>query len=167
MNYRSFHKSIKYECNECKKLFTNKDTFVLHQKINQHMGCGITEISNEHDNHQNKVVENTNLVSNNALPNETKDSGNTPTNNQNIEIVTETPDKNVTNNPNKDIMCGQCEKTFQTKESYELHVKIIHESEKSFICNICNKSFSYETNLKGHMLTHEVCKKYRKHRKKI
>ncbi|KAL2718806.1 zinc finger protein 3-like [Vespula squamosa] len=153
--HKSFHKSVKYECRECKKLFTNKDNFALHQKMTQHTGCGITEISDEHDNHQNQIIENTNSISNNASPNETKDLKNTFTNNPNMEIVTETSDKNVANNSDTNIMCGQCEKTFQTKESCELHVKIIHENEKPFICNICSKSFAYQTNLKGHMLTHE------------
>lgn len=164
LNYRSFHKSVKYECRECKKLFTNKDNFALHQKMTQHTGCCITEISDEHDNHQNQMVENKHSISNNMLFHETKDLGSTFINEQNMEIVTETSDKNIGNN--SDIMCGKCEKTFQTKESYELHVKIIHENEKPFICNICNKSFAYQTNLKGHMLTHEVCKKYRKRKKR-
>ncbi|XP_043677255.1 zinc finger protein 347-like isoform X1 [Vespula pensylvanica] len=151
--HKSFHKSVKYECRECKKLFTNKDNFALHQKMTQHTGCGITEISDEHDNHQNQMVENKHSISNNMLFHETKDLGSTFINEQNMEIVTETSDKNIGNN--SDIMCGKCEKTFQTKESCELHEKIIHENEKPFICNICNKSFAYQTNLKGHMLTHE------------
>ncbi|XP_043504113.1 PR domain zinc finger protein 5-like isoform X1 [Polistes fuscatus] len=154
--HKSYHKSLKYECRECKKLFTNKDNFSLHQKMSQHTGCSITEINDEHDNnHQKPLIENTNTISNNASPNETKNLGITLTNNQNVEVVTETLDKNVANNPDIKILCGQCEKPFSTKESYELHVKIVHENEKLFFCNICNKSFAYQTNLKGHLLTHE------------
>ncbi|KAK2581207.1 hypothetical protein KPH14_008006 [Odynerus spinipes] len=154
--HKSFHKGVKYECRECKKLFTNKDNFALHQKMTQHTGCGITEISEEHDNNiQNPVIENTNSASNNPLPNNTNNVETTFTNNQDMDITTEISDTNVANNSDKSIVCEQCDKTFQTKESYELHVKVVHEGEKPFACNICNKSFAYQTNLKGHMLIHD------------
>ncbi|XP_015174343.1 PREDICTED: zinc finger and SCAN domain-containing protein 2-like isoform X3 [Polistes dominula] len=154
--HKSFHKSLKYECRECKKLFTNKDNFALHQKMSQHTGCSITEINDEHDiNYQKSVTENTNSILNNTSLHETKDLGITLMNNQNLDEVTENSDNNVINNSDKKILCEQCEKTFQTKESYDLHVKIVHENEKPFVCNICNKTFTSETNLKGHLLTHE------------
>ncbi|KAJ9590984.1 hypothetical protein L9F63_015990, partial [Diploptera punctata] len=51
--------------------------------------------------------------------------------------------------------CDQCDKTFQTKQSYELHMPAIHEGQRPFTCEVCGKTFAYQNSLKGHMLSHD------------
>ncbi|XP_046401718.1 zinc finger protein 264-like [Ischnura elegans] len=54
--------------------------------------------------------------------------------------------------------CEQCEKTFQSRQSYEVHLKAIHEGQKPFKCEFCGKKFAYQNSLKGHMVAHETQK---------
>ncbi|XP_066992566.2 uncharacterized protein [Anabrus simplex] len=51
--------------------------------------------------------------------------------------------------------CDQCDKTFQTKQSHEVHLKAIHEGQKPFSCEVCGKTFAYHNSIKAHMLIHE------------
>lgn len=63
-NYRSFHKGVKYECLGCKKQFTNRDNFALHQKTTGHTGEGIVETpeQNESRNQDLPPVAEVNLI---------------------------------------------------------------------------------------------------------
>ncbi|GLV38931.1 crooked legs [Carabus blaptoides fortunei] len=51
--------------------------------------------------------------------------------------------------------CEQCDKAFMSKQSYEVHVKAIHQGQKPFQCEKCDKTFAYQASLKGHMTSHE------------
>lgn len=53
-------------------------------------------------------------------------------------------------------MCEKCDKHFELKQEYELHMRVVHELQK-FTCNICNKDFTNQSNLKIHVNTHKVC----------
>ncbi|XP_063233900.1 zinc finger protein 34-like isoform X2 [Bacillus rossius redtenbacheri] len=52
---------------------------------------------------------------------------------------------------NTRVQCEKCDKTFQTKQSYEVHVKAIHEGCKPFSCEACGRVFAYQNSLKSHV----------------
>lgn len=67
------------------------------------------------------------------------------------------PEENVDQeSPGKITECDLCQKQFPSRQSYEVHAKVVHQGEKPYTCNVCNKTFAYHTSLKGHMITHEV-----------
>lgn len=51
--------------------------------------------------------------------------------------------------------CKKCNKHFELKQEYELHMRVVHEQQK-FTCNICNKSFINQSDLKMHVTKHGV-----------
>jgi len=53
----------------------------------------------------------------------------------------------------KNINCKICNKAFRHKNTYNKHVRRVHEydSSKSLICDFCNKSFKHEEGLKRHI----------------
>merc|ERR1719186_348116 len=53
----------------------------------------------------------------------------------------------------KNINCKMCNKAFRHKNTYNKHVRRVHEydSSKSLICDFCNKSFKHEEGLKRHI----------------
>ncbi|XP_043264633.1 zinc finger and SCAN domain-containing protein 2-like isoform X1 [Colletes gigas] len=145
--HKSFHKGIKYECLECKKLFTSKENLGLHQKATHHTGDDINE-SFEHD------VQDPSPESKQPLSEEDR----------NITEVLKSPlsekrcvnkFSNISSSSQKALLCEQCDKLFETKEAYDLHLKTDHEREKLFICTICNKSFTQQIALKAHMPIHD------------
>lgn len=52
--------------------------------------------------------------------------------------------------------CHLCNKGFRNKWSLNRHERIVHEGEKPYACNICDKAFSTKGNMKVHMLSHVV-----------
>ncbi|XP_076176968.1 uncharacterized protein LOC143151563 isoform X3 [Ptiloglossa arizonensis] len=148
--HKSFHKGIKYECLECKKLFTSKENLGVHQKATHHTGGDINE-SFEHD------IQNPSSESKQPLSEE----------DHNIADILEpslserrclNKFSNISGNSQKTLSCEQCDKLFKTEQAYNLHLKMVHEREKLFICTICNKSFSQQTALKTHMPIHDRSK---------
>jgi len=54
-------------------------------------------------------------------------------------------------------ICKRCDKQFGMKQEYELHMRIVHEQQE-FTCNICDKNFTNQSDLKTHTTTHNgVC----------
>jgi len=129
---RNFHKGIKYECAQCKDFFDTKENLELHQKTAQHNlnpieGSAEVHLSLEKIETQN---EEQNIL---TAPSEVTDDSN--------DVIHK---------------CEKCDKQFESKQKYELHVRVMHELQK-FTCNVCNKTFLHQSNLKMHMASHGVC----------
>ncbi|XP_015431124.1 PREDICTED: zinc finger and SCAN domain-containing protein 2-like [Dufourea novaeangliae] len=145
--HKSFHKGIKYECSECKKLFTSKENLGLHQKTSHHTGDGDSE-SVEHNiqdstsklNHPSS--EEDDKVTNILEPILSEE--------QHVKKLS-----SMSDNAQKTLSCEQCDESFETIQSHDLHVKMVHECKELYLCTICNKSFTQQSVLKTHMLIHE------------
>lgn len=122
--HKSFHKSGKHECTQCKKQFDSKDNLELHQKT-QH--------------NSNPTKENI----------EAQEPHETPSTEQSASTVTL---EIAGGSRNANYKCESCDKQFGLKQEYELHMKV-HEQQE-FICNTCNKTFTSQSDLKTHMTTH-------------
>lgn len=127
---RSLHKDNKYECTQCKTLFDSKDNLMLHQKTTQHSSSPVEENTEMQEPLERLEIQSIEQDTSTAMIKE--DSSNT------IH------------------MCEKCDKHFELKQEYELHMRVVHELQK-FTCNVCNKDFTNQSNLKMHMNTHKVC----------
>ncbi|XP_076234938.1 uncharacterized protein LOC143179528 isoform X2 [Calliopsis andreniformis] len=145
--HKSLHNGIKYECSECKKLFTSKENLGLHQKTTHHTGDSITQ-SLEHDTQDPSSEPKYPMTEEND--NDTDALESTLSEKQNINTFS-----NNSDDSQKAFSCEQCDKSCETKQAYDLHLKVAHEHEKLFVCTVCNKSFSQQTALKTHMSMHE------------
>ncbi|XP_025268545.1 zinc finger protein 271-like isoform X2 [Camponotus floridanus] len=131
--HKSLHKDNKciYECIQCKTLFDSKDNLMLHQKTTQHS---------------------TNLVEENNEIQEPLER---------LEIHSAEQDTSTSTireeASNAIYMCEKCDKHFELKQEYELHMRMVHELQK-FTCNVCNKDFTNQSNLEMHMNTHKQTK---------
>lgn len=65
----------------------------------------------------------------------------------------------VSDHVQKTFSCEQCDKSFETMQACESHIKMVHQCEKLFRCTICNKNFTQQLALKAHMSIHEVSNK--------
>ncbi|XP_039278854.1 zinc finger protein 264 [Nilaparvata lugens] len=114
--HKSFHTGIRYECVECKKRFSAKENFELHQKMTGHTGEDIL-----------KEIE----------------EGSKENLGGGAEVV------------GGKLECRKCDKTFSTKQNLENHTKVVHELEKPYKCEICDRRFGYQNSLRCHILTHQ------------
>ncbi|XP_031837954.1 uncharacterized protein LOC116429307 isoform X2 [Nomia melanderi] len=145
--HKSFHKGIKYECTECKKLFTSKDNLSLHQKTSHHAedsNAQIIEHSVQDFNSKLKhsLSEEDHRVTDILEPTSSEET--------NINKLSD-----VSDHPQKTFSCEQCDKCFENMQAYDSHVKTVHQCEKLFRCTICNKNFTQQLALKAHMSIHE------------
>ncbi|XP_029164724.1 zinc finger protein 567-like isoform X2 [Nylanderia fulva] len=129
--HKNFHKSIKYECTQCKTLFDSKENLALHQKTAQHSS--------------NPAEENIEVQ-------ESFEKLETQSSEQDYSTTTMKEDSSAAI-----YMCERCDKHFESKQEYELHMKLVHELQR-FTCNVCNKAFTNQSNLTMHMATHEQTK---------
>ncbi|XP_072746124.1 uncharacterized protein [Anoplolepis gracilipes] len=129
--HKSFHKDNKYECTQCKLLFDSKENLMSHQKTTEHSS--------------NPTEENTEVQE----PFERLEAHSAE---QDASTATITEDSS-----NVVYMCEKCDKQFESKQEYELHMRVAHELQK-FTCNVCNKEFTNQSNLKMHMTTHKQTK---------
>lgn len=56
--------------------------------------------------------------------------------------------------------CKVCEKTFSSREKFEIHVRI-HTGEQPYNCEICQKAFTQQASLSLHMLVHTGVRRYK------
>lgn len=48
-----------------------------------------------------------------------------------------------------------CQKQFSSKQNYSVHLKAVHDGERPFNCEFCDKTFAYCSSLKLHLLRHK------------
>ncbi|XP_076298916.1 uncharacterized protein LOC143217987 isoform X1 [Lasioglossum baleicum] len=136
--HKSFHKGIKYECSECKKLFTSKENLSLHQKASHHDGSSEQNVEDlkSPSSEENHRVANALEPSSSEEPNITKLS-------------------DASDHVQKTFSCEQCDNSFESMQAYNSHIKMDHQCEKLFSCTVCNKDFTQQSALKAHMSIHE------------
>ena len=50
--------------------------------------------------------------------------------------------------------CYKCGKSFTQKANLQRHLKFIHTGNKPYVCDICHKAFNRKGNMEVHKLTH-------------
>ncbi|XP_011175624.1 zinc finger and SCAN domain-containing protein 2 isoform X2 [Solenopsis invicta] len=125
--HKSFHKGIKHECTQCKKLFDTKENLVLHQQTTQH---------------------NSNSAEKNVEAQESRETLSPQPGTSTMKLQ----DEMARDSKSTIYKCEKCDKQFELKREYELHIKVHEQPE--FICNICNKTFTNQSDLKMHVTTH-------------
>ncbi|XP_078042216.1 uncharacterized protein LOC144472755 isoform X2 [Augochlora pura] len=141
--HKSFHKGIKYECSDCKKLFTSKENLSLHQKANHHDGCS----QNIEQNIQEAKLKSPSPEEIHGVENTLESpSPEEP----NISKLSDTSD-----HAQKLFSCEQCDRSFESMQDFDSHTKLDHQCEKLLVCTVCNKNFAQQSALKAHMLIHE------------
>ncbi|XP_019885783.2 zinc finger protein 665 isoform X2 [Ooceraea biroi] len=130
--HKNFHKGVKYECAQCRDIFDSKENLELHQKTARHSSS--PEVEESADTDANLSLEKT----------ETQNAE------ENIFAATSEVAESSSDAIHK---CEKCDKQFDSKQEYELHARMMHEQQK-FTCNVCNKTFLQQSNLKMHMASH-------------
>ncbi|XP_011883064.1 PREDICTED: zinc finger protein 271-like [Vollenhovia emeryi] len=124
--HKGFHASTKFECTQCKKMFDTKENLTLHQETTKHSSNFAEEnVEVQEAQKTNNAKQNTSLKSS--------------------EVAKDSSKATYT--------CEKCNKQFDLKQEYELHMRVAHEQQK-FSCSNCNKSFANQSDLKTHMTTH-------------
>lgn len=54
----------------------------------------------------------------------------------------------------RNFKCAECDKCYKTKSNIFNHIKLVHCKIKPYQCNLCNKSFIYESLLRQHSVAH-------------
>ena len=155
-------------CDDCEENFVTAYELRVHQE-NVHMKVG---------NYECRIC-NTKFVHIEKLTNHVEDTHqNTSTNNvteeENTEVEIE--DEIVSNSTlepitaegevsphekEKNLKCGKCENTFQSKRALRLHVKTIHDGPRKFECDICQKRFNQKIHLRRHFSKCHLEKDYK------
>ena len=83
-------------------------------------------------------------------------------NNSEIELRKHETDFHSVHEDNKDFKCESCEKSFSQKGYLKNHIKRVHEGRKDYKCEFCGKSFSERQKLEIHIsMVHEGHKDYK------
>ncbi|XP_075213479.1 uncharacterized protein LOC142319743 isoform X2 [Lycorma delicatula] len=138
--HKSFHMGVKFECEECKKRFTTKENFDLHQKVLGHSGEGIVKELDEGSGDGSKEVE-----SGGKLPCAICEK--TFMSKQSYEIHLK-----AVHEGQKPFVCNICNKGFGYQNSLKCHVLTHHESNnvRGFPCDICGKRLNHPSSVIYH-----------------
>lgn len=60
----------------------------------------------------------------------------------------------VTQKPQKNYQCLECEKRFASQRDVKRHMKRIHSAERNHVCPTCGKSYTRSDELKSHKRSH-------------
>ncbi|KRT83116.1 zinc finger protein, partial [Oryctes borbonicus] len=154
--HKSFHKNLKYQCNgeNCNIQMDSKQALEMHQQETGHVGMTLIESL---DYGQIQLTQFNEPVQGNEQEIVETEA---------IEEEVEQPqlDENTENDEEPKItfkiVCQLCQKTFSCRQNYEVHIKAVHENQKPYKCDQCDKTFSYVNSLKCHMLQHVSEKTY-------
>ncbi|XP_036149519.1 zinc finger and SCAN domain-containing protein 2 isoform X2 [Monomorium pharaonis] len=124
--HKSFHKGIMNECTQCKKVFDSKENLILHQET-QHNSNSAEENVDAQESHE-------------------------PQNLQPSNSTMKLHDEIARDSTSIIYKCEKCDKQFELKQEYELHIRVHEQPE--ITCSTCNKTFTSQSDLKTHMTTH-------------
>ncbi|KAK5646668.1 hypothetical protein RI129_005132 [Pyrocoelia pectoralis] len=143
--HKNFHRNIKYQCcaADCNLKDSSKSVIEEHQKETGHSGIVFFECI---DNYGAKV--HIHVPDDDTDINEVDEERNVKENEpQKSSRVTDTEVKFV---------CNLCNKTFSCKQNFEIHLKAVHENQRPYQCDKCEKSFPYINSLKCHMCVKKI-----------
>nr|XP_022911986.1 zinc finger protein 271-like [Onthophagus taurus] len=136
-------KRKRYQCDICGRIFSHPSRLEVHKSFhkNENYMCAAddcnyqVETRLEIDNHHK----------------ETGHSGFSIIKLESNDISDEAGDDK---NDGKKIICKICNKTFSCKQNHEVHFKAIHENQKPYKCEKCDKTFPYLSSFKCHLQQH-------------
>ncbi|KAK7790121.1 hypothetical protein R5R35_006488 [Gryllus longicercus] len=136
--HKSYHKGVKYECSDCNKRFTSRETFELHQKTTGHSGEGIIEGLEDGKD----VME---LPAKNRFPCSQCDK--TFQTKQSYEVHLK-----AIHEGQKPFICEICSKMFAYHNSLKAHMTVHEEqrTEKGYPCEVCGKTFNHPSSVIYH-----------------
>lgn len=157
--HKNFHRNIEYQCcvADCNLKDTEKSVIEEHQRDTGHSGIVLFECIDDYGAKVHiHVPENDDEVDDERLVQESEPQKPSRLGDTEVKLV-----------------CNLCNKTFSCKQNFEIHLKAVHENQRPYQCDKCEKSFPYVNSLKCHMLQHsdkneklyicEVCKKIFNH----
>lgn len=57
--------------------------------------------------------------------------------------------------------CNECKKSFYSRPHLRTHLKLMHQDERPFPCELCGASFKIKSSLKSHMKSHSTDKPWK------
>ena len=169
----SHTKEKNYECNICQKTFGMKH--VLHRHLNTHMDMETKQEYNTFlctlcgDNFPSKgrVDYHYNKMHSNVVQNVCDQCGKSFMTKGNLKhhIKQHTAKKilktnKISRNNDGQFCCRECPKVFKSKRSVEEHDQIVHKKKRTFICELCQKTFTRYNSLKQHKKIHMQTSQY-------